>query len=75
MNELFGPDNKFIVPEMLGRRLAFCRSWMLDYTHSYYSALGELCHAGTLVGRGPGVGIRLGGEWSWFADSPLLVVL
>lgn len=72
MNDL---DGSFILPELLGRHLAFCRSWLFDYTHSYYSAQGELCHAGTVIGCGRGVGLRLGGEWSWFADSPLLKVL
>ena len=74
--ELLGPDHKFIVPELLGRRLAFYRHWMIDYTHSYYAVGGELCHAGTLCGRGRDNSIRLGSVWGWVADGDdALVVL
>lgn len=72
---LFGSENRFIIPELLGRKFAFCRSWMIEYEYSYYTDEGRLCHEGTVVGSGPGVGIQLGGQWGWWADDGLLRLL
>ncbi len=69
---LFGERETFVIPELVGKKLAFYHCWLMRYDHSFYDDQGELCHAGVLIGRGRS-GIRLGTEWSWFAKG--LVVL
>ena len=59
----------YVDPDLVGKALYYpALGLRIDYRYSFVSPLdGEVYHGGTVGGRMPGVGVRLGSDWSWKA--------
>ena len=72
--QIYGEGAIFVDSDLDGKLIAFePLAIALSYRYSFYvqdgENKGELCHAGVLVAKRPGVGFTLGAEWSWLAGD------